>query len=593
MSNSTYIKANPQGFFDVYDSEKHDIKYHNVADAIEIVREYRWIGKEKHSVIELKYLNEGMRNFTVSTAILSSQQDALSMFLKVGYLIDYRYVNHVRSYLVQRLRLRRHNIIYYHDQLGFFKQSDGQQRFLLDVENINNTSSYYHDRETFDFSKGDHYANLAFLREEIIGHPNTELALALGLSSVLASHLKAEIDDQTLIVNLCGPSSSGKTTTAQFIGSLWANPRIRNQGIVKTFSNTEKARFSSIEGYNGVPIIFDDLTTAPNIKRSELVYQLAQGSPRSRMTNYGQTIEEGKPWSGLAIVTSETEILSQSETRGGLMARVIDIDQLKWTNDSDHAKRIKAGIQTNYGHIGRFFVEHFMQKSDDDIKAMYQNLHNEMDQAIESKDNLSGRVIPKLAMIQTTGKLINAFFDFNIDLDQLKATLIELEEAQADTRSTDLRALDIVKHYIQTYHKEFEQYSDGAKLISASNKQSGIMIFNGEQIIVRIPAQTVKEILARERFYEYKNILKAWSDQGIIKTQSGRNTINVAGLTPRAIEFHFQRTEDTMLPWYSIAISHQNKQNKTGNNPIVYDHDYNDDAEIDALFSDKDDEYEA
>ena len=90
-----------------------------------------------------------------------------------------------------------------------------------------NQVSLYADRN-FKFISGSKEDYDSFLRSHILPYESMRFALVLGLSSIAASYLKDFADVGTILINLSGASSTGKTTTAQFIASLWGEPKISN-----------------------------------------------------------------------------------------------------------------------------------------------------------------------------------------------------------------------------------------------------------------------------------------------------------------------------------------------------------------------------
>ena len=66
-----------------------------------------------------------------------------------------------------------------------------------------------------------------------------------------------EADLGTVIVNLCGTSSTGKSTAEMLMCSPFMNPEIsnKNNGLCFTANNTLNAIFGRIDGVHGVPFV--------------------------------------------------------------------------------------------------------------------------------------------------------------------------------------------------------------------------------------------------------------------------------------------------------------------------------------------------
>lgn len=122
--------------------------------------------------------------------------------------------------------------------------------------------------------------------------PSLSLALSIGYSAVVASRLKDISDTGVIIVNLCGASSTGKTTAEQLLVSPFACPRISNKdSLIKTFSSTTNALYAGMSGINGLPIVLDDVTTAPYIDLAEYVQSLSIDSLYSIYEKSQKTVD--------------------------------------------------------------------------------------------------------------------------------------------------------------------------------------------------------------------------------------------------------------------------------------------------------------
>ena len=532
----------------------------SVSNLIYPTKMKRMLDVASDSFIELETVENGLtRQFDVLIGNLSSMEGLHKVLLENQYFINYKLVNPLREYLSLKLQAIQTNqlIEYTHKSLGFFKDLDKQWVFLLDKTVTFNGLSEYYD-PSFEFKAGSITNYEQFVKDDVLPHKTMQLALVLGLASVPASYLKDYADTQTIVVNMCGPSSTGKSTTAQFIASLWGNPKISNKGMVKTFNMTANALFTEIEGFNGVAIVLDDITTAGGFNKSQLIYQLAQGESRARLHNYGKEVKQGLPFSGLAVITSETPVLSEAETRQGLIARVLDIDDFNWTVDADHSTRIKNHIGVNFGHLGEKFAQAFLKVDDTVIKQQFEEAKASIHEALTNKDNLSYRILNKLAVIYLAANQVKDFLGFDIDLEAIKEMLVSIDQNNVEERHIAVKGFEVVKLFITRHHHQFDKYDEDRVLIHSSKGQlMGIMEYHENTVRVAIPSEHVKEILAGHRIYEYKPVLKFWSEKKLITTQSGRSTINLNRLDSRAVQFVFERTDETILPWYHISTNVQ------------------------------------
>lgn len=319
--------------------------------------------------------------------------------------------NYMPDYLIDLYNdcRKRNSIEYRHSSLGWYKHN-GQDVFLYDKSNFNGISSVS-DRQNFSFSKGDKETYLNFLNDFIYPVPSLSLALSIGYSAVVASRLKDISDTGVIIVNLCGASSTGKTTAEQLLVSPFACPRISNKdSLIKTFSSTTNALYAGMSGINGLPIVLDDVTTAPYIDLANLIYTIASGEEKSRCTSDGKIRNDGSGWSGLVVISSETPIQDAKRQNQGLQVRVIQTQGITWTPSAEAAEHIKRIVLQNYGFTGKEFAEYVQSLSIDSLYSIYEKSQKTVDSLMLKRDNLTDRLASKYAIIHLTITLMDEFF---------------------------------------------------------------------------------------------------------------------------------------------------------------------------------------
>ena len=57
----------------------------------------------------------------------------------------------------------------------------------------------------------------------------------------------------------------------------------------------------------------------------------------------------------------QTSILEHSTKTGGSIPRVLEFDNIVWTQSAKHAKSIKREIAKSYGHFGVDFVNRYQK----------------------------------------------------------------------------------------------------------------------------------------------------------------------------------------------------------------------------------------
>jgi hypothetical protein len=524
-----------------------------VCDLIYPKKIIRFIDDSRDHILVINVINHfETKEIRLPLKALSSQESTHEALLAELFFVSFKFVNFIREYVEIYLQEKRIEdiTIFKHSNLGFY-DFKGQGLFLLEKNQFGQYFSEFYDTE-FSFTKGSEAKFKDMIDRLILPSKEMSFALTIGLSSVVASYLKDYADIQNLIINICGQSSTGKTTAAMFIASLWASPVISNRGLVRTFNATPTSIITSIEGINGVPIILDDITTSGNsINKTSFLYTLAQGESKARSTTNGRLQFQGPKWSGTILITSETPVLSESETRQGLLARVIDTNDIVWTDSSEHSESIKKQIINHYGFIGKSFVSAFIALEESDIKAKFDLARDELSDLMSVKDNLSNRIINKLAVLYLTAKLIKEllrFERFNVDLQ--RDLIVSLDQAKAMDRHPAEAALRLVIEYVVEHYHNFNISVEGERLRAlAKSKIYGEVRYEGKTITVVIPTHRVKAILESNRLFDIKPIFIYWRDHGLIKPEeTKRSSVKDARFSVRVIKFKLNLDQEGLFP---------------------------------------------
>lgn len=171
----------------------------------------------------------------------------------------------------------------------------------------------------------------SMIESEVIGNPEMELSLSIGLSSVIVGRSNLLIDGENLFIHLFGESSTGKTTAACLIASTAGSPDIKEDGLLRSWHLTFNALIKTLTNNFGYPIIFDEFGAYSGKNIDDLVYLLSTGREKGRMTS-DINLKEAEGFRTTIVSTGEKSILEQcsSELRG-LDTRLIELSNLQYT----------------------------------------------------------------------------------------------------------------------------------------------------------------------------------------------------------------------------------------------------------------------
>jgi hypothetical protein len=183
--------------------------------------------------------------------------------------------------------------------------------------------------------------------------------LMLGVFAALVPPLMRLLPSlSNFVVDFCGVTSQGKTTTLRAAASVWGSPDERGSGILYSWDVTHvfAERIAALCDY--LPVLLDDTKRAR--RREDVgrhVYNHASGIGRGRgsLTSVQRTTRTHS-----VLLSTGEEAITSFTNDGGTRARCICLwgSPLGGTDEVtvEVVRRLTAGIMANYGHLGPFLV---------------------------------------------------------------------------------------------------------------------------------------------------------------------------------------------------------------------------------------------
>lgn len=442
-------------------------------------------------------------------------------------------------------------------------------------------------RNTFRFQSGDEAVYKAFLTNTVYTVPTLALAMSLGYAAVVISRLKDKVDTGTVIVNLCGASSTGKTTVEELLISAFACPLISNgDGLIRNFHSTQNATFAALAGIHGLPIALDDTTSNNYLNLSNLIYTLATGEEKGRCNSEGELKNSGSGWSGLIVISSETPIQEQDCENQGLKVRVLQTQGITWTPDAKTAELIKKVVRENYGFTGIEFAKYIEQIPKDDLYTRFISAQSQVNALMTNRDNLSDRLEIKYTAIYLTILLMNECFNLKLDANELMTILLKPEQENVTERDISKKALNVIKDFIITKQQHFKIYrrslqGDGKYVADcgSSGDNYGTIRFNDSVCEVFISTAKVDDLLKSNHINEVTTVKTRWKAAGITKCDKDR--FDCKFFARRCIHFIFPIGTN---PEFCDCELPETKQKQPNTQTPVCDINYDDSEEIDKIF---------
>ena len=271
------------------------------------------------------------------------------------------------------------------------------------------------------------------------------------LASSFASPLIKICNALPFWTHLWGFTGVGKTLCLMAAASIWGNPSTDANFLTNFKATTTSAEFRA-DMLNSLPILLDD--TAQIARKnandfSNLIYMLCSGQGKSR-GNVNLNLSKQKNWT-LSIVSTGEQPITNSDTQGGAMNRVIEIRTGNgeiFANGAYEADLLK----NNYGHAGRVFIKAILDIGVGVIKEDYEIICKRLK---EKMPKGLAKQIQSYALIMLADKIAteHVFCDGNyIDEDEFITSIKTEEEVDEATR-----AYEVLCNYVIENIKKFSE----------------------------------------------------------------------------------------------------------------------------------------
>ena len=462
----------------------------------------------------------GQENIFASD-ILSSRN--LHLLINYGYSINEKRITSLSNALQQTRNLLSPSHLY--EGVGILETPFGSIISLNDVYktkefNANTPSEPICDTSYDLEPKGTFEDWFNMYLNEVKGHFHLELATTFGISALVTAFLKhkQDVTFAGIIFSFTGQSSTGKSTAAALAVSVAGNPNKGSETLFRSWNATRNALESYLSNNYGVPLVFDELSSATFKDTTGLLYSIAEGQGRQRSNVHGE-VKTPKNWGTSVISTSEYSIFTDSAQNDGLRVRTIEINE-QFTTDATNSDNIKKAVAQNYGHVLPFVADYLIKREDEAIQWFKDEHHWFKDKLKDETNNTGKRMFKRYAVITTSAKILGRVLATNIDIAKIRDYFIDYHGHTVSERSLADKAIEVITQFVAQNRGKF---SDD-KALKNMMENYGLIALKDDYIEVKIIASVFKNMLAEHHFQDVNNVVNALKDKGFIESDRDRIT---------------------------------------------------------------------
>lgn len=483
------------------------------------------------------------KEHTFESDILTTQK--LPSLIKYGHSINESYIRDL-SYALQLMRDELPTSDLY-DGSGIIETPYG---YIVMIDTVY-TSKQYDRSASLDpivdsayllEPKGTFKDWLNMYMNEVKGHLLLELAVVFGISALVTAFLKHkhEVEFAGIIFSFTGQSSTGKSTAAALAVSVAGNPTKGNQTLFRSWNATRNALEGYLSNNYGIPMVFDELSSATFKDTTGLLYSIAEGQGRQRSNVHGE-VKTPKNWGTSVISTSEYSIFTDSAQNDGLRVRTIEINE-RFTKDATNSDNIKKSVALNYGHVLPLVAKYLINREDEVIQWFQDEHHWFKDKLKDEKNNTGIRMFKRYAAITTSAKILSRVLATDIDIAKIRDYFIDYHGHTVSERSLADKAIEVITQFVAQNRGKFSDDTALKNMI----ENHGLIALKDDYIEVKIIASVFKDMLIENHFQDVNNVVNALRDKGFIESDRDRIT------TKRAVKDDYGKKQS--LVFYHLKL---------------------------------------
>ncbi|MED0665944.1 DUF927 domain-containing protein [Bacillus badius] len=492
--------------------------------------------------IELEYFyQKQLRTIKVYREELQKQK--LSQLVKYGCDI---YDSNVVA-IQQFLRVQEDSAEYKHThkQLGW--SAYNEQEVFKHQKLLGSSDESTYNGSLLVESKGSFEEWERLMKREVLPYSALTLALIAGFASPVVAWIAKDFDLEVILLHIFGDSTMGKTTAARVFVSPFGAPTTKDGGTLLKWSGTANGIIGQLVNNAGVPLAIDEASMNRMKDFTEMIYTLAGGIEKARMTKTLSN-RERRRWSGVLFSTAEHPLTEKTNHYTGLEVRITELGSVQWTTSAEHATRIKDGLLKNYGHAGERFIEYLIKQGKEVVGQRWKHWRKICLDAMKIKDHLSDRMADKFALLMAAGEFVQECFQWEMGLDGVLELLIEHDQKSAGQRNVGDGAYHQFIQLVTQHRSKFVMENRDEK---GHEHWGRIRLRGGCKPEVEILTNVFRQKMGELGFDNYDVILKGWRDKGYLDNDANKYTRKRAGVQPKKSR---QTYYCVTLPLSCIAI---------------------------------------
>lgn len=298
---------------------------------------------------------------------------------------------------------------------------------------------------------------IADMHKCILGKPLLELSMILGLSSCVVGYLNCFMSVSSIVANIYGRSTTGKTTCSKLAVSMCGDPSpgIGKLSLASTWYGTENGLFATLSQNCGYTILLDEIgMKSPNLDVVNFIYGVCSGKPKARADKTGG-LALRESWATTFISTGEHSMLNDGKPPDGMSVRVLNFGNLDWTESPEQCRELERFTRDHCGLPIELLAEYMLSLNSKDILYRYQQVIDNLIPALKTNESYKDRTAKMVAILILTGELFQECCQVQFSMTAVRDILLDIVEKNTP-EAESLRAYEDIRQMVEKNLSKFE-----------------------------------------------------------------------------------------------------------------------------------------
>lgn len=285
---------------------------------------------------------------------------------------------------------------------------------------------------------------------------------AMAIAAALAAPLLKLLGQPIFAVHLYGDSSKGKSSMLKVAASTYGDPR--NDEWIASWNSTTVGHEQRAAHLCDLPLPIDEAGVVEARERDKAVYLLVNGVGRTRGARDGG-LRETQSWRTVVLSTGEA-LLAGEESATGAQVRVLQRHVAGFGSlDAAGVDAVRRACEQNYGHVGRAWLRHWLDASDEEIgeaRETLSKLVRSMQASTDASKGIIARQAATWALLAFVEHAASSVLGIGKEGGATIATMYADQSEARPVRTAAERGLDTVAHWIASQGEAFPALTTSA-----------------------------------------------------------------------------------------------------------------------------------